>query len=142
MLMSYSPRICWAENIGNDKRADSTLFSMENSITCFRSLCGVNMAILRRSILLRNAPRGYTRHGLFDTTHYLVVIGKFPADLRNGIATSQECIEDLRIKMRAPAFLHDLETPARFEGRFVGAFAAQCVKDIGDRRDAAGQGYF
>ena len=34
------------ENIGNKETADSRSFSMENSISRFRSLCMVNMAIL------------------------------------------------------------------------------------------------
>jgi hypothetical protein len=46
MLISYSPRIYWGKNMGNDAMADSRLSSMENSISRFKSLCGANMAIL------------------------------------------------------------------------------------------------
>ena len=63
----------------------------------------------RRRLLV--LPRRPFRQQFGRSAKCLIPVSELDADLGNGLATSQECIEYLRIKMRAAAFFHDLKTP-------------------------------
>jgi hypothetical protein len=59
-------------------------------------------------------------------------VGEFAVDFGDGLAASQECVEHIRIELRAAAFFHDIETATQFERGLVGAFAAERVEDVGN----------